>query len=327
MSDSRAEWDCTRPGFTLVELLVVIAIIGILIGLMLPAVQSAREASRRMQCSNNLKQLALAAHNFESQFKRFPPGYIGETPVRSMLDSANNSYVGHLVFLMPFMEAGEVSNAWHSKRNLDVGKTAPIPNDPMYMRWSSGSYPNGTSLWDEHQFRIASLLCPSDNAYGNETATVTELRTTTFSATMHGFNEKTLLGRTNYLGSAGQLGVGVNSREKNKGIFYNRSQTRFAEIIDGASNTLMFGEVTGSFNATGGRLRSLSWNAGGQWTEWHRRIYNYVGQKRIEKFSSMHNGIVQFALADGSVRSLTLDDDTLVELSSIAGGGFSPFPE
>src|SRR5688572_14976407 len=72
----------TRAGFTLVELLVVIAIIGILIGLLLPAVQAAREAARRTQCTNNIKQLALAIHGFSDSYKQLPPGYFSNNPGR-----------------------------------------------------------------------------------------------------------------------------------------------------------------------------------------------------------------------------------------------------
>ncbi len=94
----------SRSGFTLVELLVVIAIIGILVGLLLPAVQAAREAARRMQCSNNLKQLGLAVHNFESAYKKFPPSQLAVTGTVPNIDEINFPYVGHLVFLMPYLE-------------------------------------------------------------------------------------------------------------------------------------------------------------------------------------------------------------------------------
>lgn len=81
-----------------------------------------------------------------------------------------------------------------------------------YGRWSCATYPE-QSLWNEHQYRVSTLLCPSDDAYGNVFATGTELRVTPTGATMHGWLEPTQLGRTNYLGSSGQLGVGIASRD------------------------------------------------------------------------------------------------------------------
>ena len=97
-----------RKAFTLVELLVVITIIGILIALLLPAVQAAREAARRTQCSNNLKQVGLAAHNFQNMNRRFPPGFLGT--LSPATDPSNNAqYAGSLVYLLPFME---FNNIW-----------------------------------------------------------------------------------------------------------------------------------------------------------------------------------------------------------------------
>lgn len=319
-----------RPkGFTLVELLVVIAIIGILVGLLLPAVQAAREAARRMQCSNNLKQLGLAAHNHESAFKTFPPGYVGEIPVAAAMDQVANTYVGHLVFLFPYMEATQIYDQWGAKRVLSAtarGATSmtTIEQD-RHRRWSAGAYPT-VSLWDQHQFRISTLLCPTDNAYGNTFAIGTELRVTPTGATMHGWLEPTNLGRTNYLGASGQLGIGIASREAKKGIFFNRSRTKFGDITDGTSNTLLFGEITGAFadpvRATG-RQWSLSWNAGPQWTEWHRPVYGYQNQKRWNLFTSFHaGGIINTTLGDGSVRSLSnnIDAQVFIDTSSMADG-------
>jgi len=316
----------SRGGFTLVELLVVIAIIGILVGLLLPAVQSAREAARRMQCTNNLKQLGLAAHNFESAYKRFPPGYCGENPVAGM-DAENRSYVGHLVFHFPFMEATQIYDLWAAKRVMGPdanGINIPTAEKWRYGRWVGGTYPE-QSLWNEHQYRVSTLLCPSDDAYGNVFATGTELRVTPTGATMHGWLEPTQLGRTNYLGSSGQLGVGIASRDPFKGVYFNNSKTTFGQISDGTSNTLLFGEVTGLFTdpvrATG-RQWSISWNAGPQWTEWHRDVYGYANQKRWNLFSSFHTGIVNFGSADGSVRgvSMSIDKQVLINVSSMADG-------
>ena len=102
----------SSAGFTLVELLVVIAIIGTLVALLLPAVQSAREAARRNTCANNLKQIGLATLNFESSRKRFPPGFLGNTEASNYGavsgPRGRNQWIGVLVYLLPYLEAQPV---------------------------------------------------------------------------------------------------------------------------------------------------------------------------------------------------------------------------
>jgi prepilin-type N-terminal cleavage/methylation domain-containing protein len=105
----------SRQAFTLVELLVVIAIIGILVGLLLPAVQAAREAARRMQCSNNLKQIGLSIHNYESAYKRYPIGSVDDDPkevgARRLWDAGNHRKGTVLVKLLPYIEQSALFNS------------------------------------------------------------------------------------------------------------------------------------------------------------------------------------------------------------------------
>src|SRR5215208_2843257 len=106
---TRARNGRTPYGFTLIELLVVIAIIAILIGLLLPAVQKVREAAARMSCSNNLKQIVLGAHNYQSSAGYLPPGFLGRLPANTVGGySGNEQALGTLPFLLPYIEQDNI---------------------------------------------------------------------------------------------------------------------------------------------------------------------------------------------------------------------------
>ena len=114
-----------RPAFTLVELLVVIAIIGILVGLLLPAVQAAREAARRMQCSNNTKQISLSLHNYESAYRKFPPGAISDSPT-PILGTTSDAGWSATCKLLPFLEQTALNNLLQPGKNQLFGSGAAI---------------------------------------------------------------------------------------------------------------------------------------------------------------------------------------------------------
>lgn len=193
-----------RRAFTLVELLVVIAIIGILVGLLLPAVQAAREAARRMQCSNNLKQLALATHNYESAYKRFP----GLTGSSSFSPQAR---------VLPFIEQGNLQNLIDFNQPLYVGPAWRASLNPVFR------VPAATV--------VATFLCPSDSA--------TPTRTTT-DATGAAID----VAATNYMFSYGSgTGTNYDDRYPTDGIVWEDSWARFGDISDGTSNTVLLSEA------------------------------------------------------------------------------------
>ncbi len=328
-----------RRGFTLVELLVVIAIIGILVGLLLPAVQQAREAARRMQCTNNLKQIALAAHNFESAYKKLPPGYLGSdgSQASSVAFGATcpngAQWIGCLPLLFPYMEQSAIYQLYPNVRQLDPKGVWATAGDTRYVQWwldDDGDPKDMDSLWDAGQTRLSMLLCPSDDAYSNTTANTSRLHTygtgNTGTLGMNGFTAASTptLGRTNYLGVAGGMGwTGSTGWNVYVGAFANRSTTKFAQISDGLSNTLLFGEVTGLWannQKPQGRQWSFTWNNGPMPTAWRLGGTDPHGWY---KFNSLHSGkVVNFAVADGSVQTIanTMDQNAFLYVSAMQDG-------
>lgn len=190
--------------FTLVELLVVIAIIGVLIALLLPAIQSARESARRTECLNNLKQLGVAAHNFVSSEKHFPPGSVAQTYPGEPSHPQTFYRWSALAHLLPYLENRVV----HDLLDLSL---------PLYM--PEAGYP----IADRNKTGVAQILaeflCPSD------------LRQSV----------KDQWGPTNYVACAGS-GAGGGTPFDTDGIFYVNSTTTFAKVGDGSSHTAMMSE-------------------------------------------------------------------------------------
>jgi len=282
-------------GFTLVELLVVIAIIGILIALLLPAVQAAREAARQASCSNQLKQLGLAAQGYHAARKKFPPGYLGP-PLLEAMPPDGDQYgqsVGMLAFLLPCIE--ELATGERITHIIDREETTP----PW---WTEPRLRN-----DIAGRRIGLFRCPSDSPDEAE-ATIAALHICYkdperelqgIKLTNSGGGR---FGHTNYVGVAGVWGmIGDASSDTYRGVFTNRSETSVKNITDGTSHVFLIGEAVGGIHENA-RLYAFSWlGCGALPTGWG------LGGREWYRFSSQHPQVVNFCYADGSVHAVPLD--------------------
>ena len=211
-----------RTAFTLIELLVVIAIIGIMVGLLLPAVQHARETARQVQCKNKLKNIGLASHQFHGVHREMPPGYLGPVPARhwSLPNPAtgrlgsDNSFVGSMAFLLPFLEQQSLFER--------------IPKDMLKSEHQcsgglAGPYFANVEAWTTAQAQVPVLLCPTS---GSENSARVMGRINLFPTASSGTIQASSLsaasppGRSNYLGVAGYLG-NVERFRKWEGVMVN----------------------------------------------------------------------------------------------------------
>jgi prepilin-type N-terminal cleavage/methylation domain-containing protein/prepilin-type processing-associated H-X9-DG protein len=303
-------WNHRRCGFTLVELLVVIAIIGILIALLLPAVQAAREAARRSQCSNNLKQLSLGLLNYESAYKTLPPAAV------------LSNMMGWQVLILTFIEEGPLYDKFDFKSNWSV-----------YANKSLGLNP------------VKTFFCPSTGGEENlrSTSLASQAVDGVFPFTMHYYGilgpdgTNTFAGGVKYRCSDESYGGGVCEQGwagyapalKDKPI----PAISLASITDGTSNTYLLGEC--------------SWAGMGKYRSWHQGYTTVSGSDELVFFSarnvlysinsrltsaksndiafgSQHPGGCQFAMVDGSVRFVSETIDMAIYLATASRDGGEP---
>ncbi len=328
----------TNRAFTLVELLVVIAIIGILVALLLPAVQSAREAARRTECKNNLKQLGLASLNYHDTQKRFPPGAV----------NAEGSLWSF--YILPFIEQGVAA----AKAEVNQWDSPDAASNGTNYQWAyrqgddqnSEGYKNVRVMETvASAFRCPSMALPEhlyDNT-GDPSWFVERRVPVSYIGSATG-----LVADQNYVPPGGMYRMGDLD-----GVLFGRSRVSIAKITDGTSNTMLIGEAVPDAEAIETLGRTPESNQGNRKDHWYfgsddvdwlngvdcseaigstaippnfhkeamliaspdqpcRGLSNSACQQFQLAFGSTHSGIVQFVRCDGSVDSIEEDIDKIV---------------
>jgi prepilin-type N-terminal cleavage/methylation domain-containing protein/prepilin-type processing-associated H-X9-DG protein len=324
----------SRRAFTLVELLVVIAIIGILIALLLPAIQAARMASLRTSCKNNIKQLGLAAQNYIDGYKRFPVGLQGPSGLSKGSFKPPSTNV--MIELLPFIEQTALVKTFDKMAPGGTGN-APGPNTGT----SANSNPNTVAAQV-----VTNFLCPAS--------------TLPQQSDVSGF----VFGNNAYAGNGGTriyhpfddpAKKFAASKKFNDGLFniveFGDKGVSIRQVVDGLSKTYAFGErkhEDPEFDRLYPSFPLVGWS-GWAWTRVYQSVGDTIGHtavplnymipanvsrdpfvdNRLSAWGSFHGGGANFCMADGSVHYLNDDIDfrTYQRLSTIRGGETVSLPE
>jgi prepilin-type N-terminal cleavage/methylation domain-containing protein len=317
---SRTSWTKRREsGFTLIELLVVIAIIALLMALLLPAIQKVREAANKMLCASNLRQIAIACHNYHNDYARLPPGIVGSNLPRDFTppngaNQQSNPMCGILFILLPYMEQDSLFKLFNLSTEpatfVDSGTLEQ--NVAWYANLSGRNFLNART-------RLKMFLCPSDSM-GDDTPVYNVYYTNVVNNyTFYGVRDASeaaaqgpsiVLGRSNYTGVNGLFAMFVPRDQfyaQYDGIFANRTKKTLGQITvrDGTSNTLAFGEGLGAYtkDAAGKNMgvRERLWS----WMGWGCMPVYWGVKNRFEAdwftFGSVHAAGSQFAYGDAHI--------------------------
>lgn len=275
-----------RRGFTLVELLVVIAIIAILMGLLLPAVQMAREAARRTQCLNNLRQLGIGLLNYESARQQFPPGWIVKESATTLAALEEPGYAWSFMIL-PNLEQGNLYDRFD--RTLPVNDGSHYPLLRQYLSLFACASDAGDNIGVP-----GPIVSPSPLLHDP----VVPLPVPEIS-------------KSNYVGVFGALEI-LPDLEESDGMFFRNSKVRIAQVTDGTSNTFFVGERTSELGLS-------FWS--GVMNEVEEPIARVLGStdhlpnspnSHFEDFSSQHPQGANFVMVDGSTRFF--NEDASIEI-------------
>jgi prepilin-type N-terminal cleavage/methylation domain-containing protein/prepilin-type processing-associated H-X9-DG protein len=286
---SEATMTPTKRGFTLVELLVVIAIIGVLVAILLPAVQAAREASRRTQCRNNLHQIGIALHNYHDTYLMFPPGWIGVTSYQPDVNGVGGLAWSSLILPQLEQVAASIQSKGGGKLPaLDFKLPITDPADAIVQPLILPIY-----------------RCPSDTGPGTVSVALNPPQTNP--------NLPMTFATSNYIGSFGSTdyhtcssnAVGVDC--PGNGVFFLNSRTTIGDVRDGTTYTMMAGERRGNITATP-QILGMWLGAPPGGVESIGRVLGASDQppndptEHFQAYSSMHSKGINILLCDGSVQ-------------------------